>query len=144
MKKRVTKMDCRYCKERMDDYMEGKLQKTDEAAFQAHLHTYPECLELFRLQELTEKIITDEKKIVPDFYLTGKIMAKIEGVKDEPDSVLIRVLRPALATISVAAAIMAGVLIGNISGVTADYRMPVELTLLNDAEMESVTVLTAE
>lgn len=144
MKKRETKMDCRYCKERMDDYMEGKLQNTDEATFQAHLHTCPECLELFHLQELTEKIITDEKNIVPDFYLPGKIMAKIDGIKDEPASVLIRVLRPALAAISVAAAIMTGVLIGNISGVTADYRVPVELTLMNDAEMESVNVLAAE
>lgn len=144
MKKIVTRMDCRYCKDRMDDYMEGKLQKNDEAAFHAHLHTCHECLELYRLQELTEKIIMNERNIVPDYYLTGKIMSKIEGIEDEPDSLLVRILKPAFATISVAAAIMAGVLIGNLPEETADYSVPVELILMNDADMESVNVLAAE
>jgi anti-sigma factor RsiW len=144
MKKRNIKMNCRDCIERIDEYTEGKLAYDEKLSFDAHLQTCPECMEFIRLQELADRIIKEEKKIVPDFYLTGKIMAGIESLEKEVDPLLTRILRPALLTISLAAAIMGGVLIGKISGGMADTRVPIELTLMNDAEMELVNVLAAD
>jgi predicted anti-sigma-YlaC factor YlaD len=144
MKKRKSKMDCSECREMIDDYLEGKFGKADEASFEVHLHTCPECRELVRMQELADKIITAEKESIPDFYLTEKIMSGIRSFETEPDPLLVRILKPALLTISVAAAIGAGILIGNISRAAADTMVPVELALMNDAELESVNILAAE
>lgn len=71
-------------------------------------------------------------------------MQKIGNLEPETSPLIIRILKPALATIAVAAAIMTGVLIGDFSTATSVRGTPIELTLMNDAEMEMINVLTAE
>lgn len=138
------KMDCVDCREKIDDYSEGKLANGEKLSFEAHLQICPDCLELVRIQEMADRIIAGEKNITPDFYLPGRIMQKIGNLEHETSPLIIRILRPALATIAVAAAIMAGVFIGDFSSGRQDRGTPIELTLMNDAEMEMINVLTAE
>jgi predicted anti-sigma-YlaC factor YlaD len=138
------KMDCRICREKTDDYREGKLANGDKLSFEEHLLNSPACLELLRMQEMADRIIAVEKSMVPDFYLPARIMQKIGNLEKEPAPVFIRILRPALATIALATAIMAGVIIGDFSAGTTDKEPPIELTLMNDAGLEMINVLTAE
>lgn len=134
-------MNCSICRERMDQYVEGQLGNGDKLSFESHLQACPECRKILNLQVLADRIITEEKKTVPDFFLSGRIMAGIRSLEKENVPVLTRFLKPALATISVAAAIMAGVLIGSIPGRTVMMSAPIELVLMNDAEMEFVNDL---
>lgn len=137
-------MNCSFCRERLDQYSRGKLGNEDKLSFESHLHACQECRKLLNVLILADRIIEEEKKVIPDVYLSAKIMAKISNLEKENVPLLIRFLKPALATISVAAAITAGVLIGNFRSGTADNAMPIELVLMNDAEMESVNDLAAE
>jgi len=143
-RRKSNKMDCHICREKIDDYRAGKLPNDDKLSFEEHSLTCPDCLELLRIQEMADRIIAKEKKIVPDFYLPGRIMQKIGNLEKEPAPVFTRILRPALATIAFAAAIMAGVMIGDFSAGTTDKGAPIELTLMNDADMEMINDLTEE
>jgi predicted anti-sigma-YlaC factor YlaD len=138
------KMNCSFCRERIDQYTEGRLGYEDKLSFESHLQTCPECRKILNLQVLTDRIIISEKKAEPGFYLSDKIMAKIGSLEKEKDHPLSRFFKPALATISVAAAIMAGIFIGSIPKRTSGMTAPIELVLMMDTEMESVNVFAAE
>lgn len=144
MRKEKKMMNCIGYSNMIDEYFEGKLGVDEKFAFENHLTTCPECSELVRLQKLAERIISEEKNSYPGFYLTGKIMNRIEESGNEPGGDLIRILRPALITISIAAAIFAGILIGNFSSVPRQRAIPIELTLMNDVSIESLNLLTLE
>jgi predicted anti-sigma-YlaC factor YlaD len=144
MNKKKIKMDCKLYRERIDDYVEGKLGKVEEISFEKHLHDCPECSDLVRIQKLSYRIIAHEKSTEPNPYLAAKIMAGIESRERNSGSALVRILKPVVITVSVAAAIFAGVLIGNIAVSPTDKIAPVELTLMNDNVMEAVNVLSEE
>lgn len=137
-------MDCSRCTDKIDDYLEGRLGREELISFEQHLGSCEECSAQVRLLKLSEKIIGHEKSLSPGYFLTEKVMARIEKLETEERSPLIRILRPALATIALAAAIFAGVLIGTISHVPSGYRAPVELTLMNDIVMESIDILATD
>jgi predicted anti-sigma-YlaC factor YlaD len=138
------KMDCSICRDKIDDYREGRLAHGDKLSFEAHLLSCSDCLELLHIQEMADRIIAEEKRIMPDFYLPGRIMQKIGNLEKEPAPVFIRILRPALATIVFATAVVAGVIIGDFSTRTTEKGVPIELSLMNDAELEMINVLAAE
>lgn len=143
MYKSNKEMDCRNYTDRIDDYLEGKLFKDDRFAFENHLDSCAKCRESVELQRLAERIISQEKNSVSHPYLSGRIMSAIENSGKKADSAIIRILRPVAVTISVAAAIFAGILIGNIPEKAVKVT-PLELTLINDESMESVNVLSQE
>ncbi len=63
----------------------------------------------------------------------------------KPETVFIRILKPALMTVSMAAAIFFGIMLGNLSQpVTDRVKIPVELALIDDAAIESVNILLNE
>lgn len=137
-------MKCSVFRNQIDEYTDGILGEEEKHSFDAHLLSCAECSELVAVQELTNRIIAIEKKAEPDFFLTSKVMSRIEALDHKPESQVIRVLKPALAAISIAAAITGGILLGNISEVTKDNGTPMELTLMNDADMELVNLLIVE
>jgi len=144
MKKEIKKMDCMPYRELIDDYIEGRLGRAEKLSFENHLRQCPECTDLIRLQKFTDRIIAKEKSIAPGFYFSDKIMARIENSVKDTGSAVVRFLRPVVVTMAVAAAIFAGVMIGNVSAKPEVKVMPVELTLMDDIAMESVNVLSNE
>ncbi len=113
---------------------------------EAHLKQCAECAESYRIQLLADSVIYQEKEINPDNYLTARIMARIENPEKtgyQTISPYGRILKPALIITSMAAAIFAGVLIGNIYN-PSDRIMsrPVELALIDDIAIESVDKLS--
>lgn len=143
MNKERKKMECSY-RDRIDDYSEGKLGKDEKLSFESHIDSCHECAELVSVQKLADRIIAEEKNSAPGFYLAGRIMSRIEDLERQSGSALIRILRPVVISVSMAAAIFAGVLIGDLSSKPVIKAVPVELTLMNDIAMESVNVLIGE
>lgn len=139
-------MDCQLCHKELDGYLSGKLEDNMNDQVKAHLEICEECAGIYRLQKLADRVINFEKEISPDNYLTSRVMARIE--KEEEGSYngtsrFLKLLKPALITTSVAAAIFAGVMMGNIyKPSSGELSRPVEFALIDDAAIESVNILS--
>jgi len=141
-------MNCQLCQKKSDAYREDKLSPDMRTQVEEHLQHCTDCAESYNLQSLAQKIINQEKAISPDPYLTTRIMARIEN-PGETDyraiSPLSRVLKPALIMTSMAAAMIVGVIIGDIYKPSSVRKsIPVELSLINDAAIESIDLLSNE
>jgi anti-sigma factor RsiW len=139
-------MNCQLCRKELDAYHEGNLPEDMRTQVEAHLKLCAKCAESFRIELLADSVISKEKVIDPDNYLTSRIMAQIENPEKtgyRTISPFIRILRPALILTSMAAAIFVGVLIGNIYNPSVrDMSRPVELALIDDIAIESVDILS--
>lgn len=141
-------MNCQLCRKESDAYLAGKLSEDMKTQVEAHLQSCEECAEDYYLQSLAEKVITREKTIYPDPYLTTRIMARLENSEETADKItspFIRVLKPFLIITTMAAAIFVGVMIGNIykPPLRVSAR-PVELALMDDLVIESINILSNE
>ena len=141
-------MNCKLCQKELDAYSEGRLPDDMKTQVEEHLQHCTDCAMSYNLQSLAQKIINQEKVISPDPYLTSRIMAQIENPEEtvhKTISPFTRVLRPALIATTLAAAIFAGVLIGNIYNPPSRVSSrPVELALMDDGVIESVNILSNE
>jgi hypothetical protein len=141
-------MNCQLCQKESEAYREGKLSGDLRIQVGSHLRQCTECSESYRIQSLAESIINQEKTIGPSIDLTARIMDRIENPEDTGNKIskpFIRVLQPALIITSIAAAIFIGVLIGNIYKPAGTViSKPVELSLIDDAAIESVDILSNE
>ena len=139
-------MNCQLCQKELDAYLEGRLSEDMRTQVDAHLKHCPECAESYRIESIANSIINKEKLINPDNYLSAKIMAKIENAEESDFRTISpfrRILRPVLITTSLAAAIFAGVLIGNIYKPSVkELTRPLELALIDDVAIESVDILS--
>jgi len=115
---------------------------------ESHLNSCEICSGIYRLQILADKVIDQEKELQPDPFLATRILAAIENPEDyiyKPGASFIRVLKPVLVTISMAAAILSGIMLGNLTLPVANReKIPVELALINDDVIESVNTLLNE
>lgn len=139
-------MDCRLFNNELDGYLGGRLDENMHNQVKAHLEVCGECAEIYRIQLLADSVINFEKGISPDNHLVSRVMARIEkGEEDSYDGTyrFMKVLKPALITTSVAAAIFAGVMMGNIyKPSSGELSRPVEFALIDDAAIESVNILS--
>jgi hypothetical protein len=139
-------MNCQLCQQELDVYREGRLSDDMRTQVEAHLKQCAECAENLRILSIADSIINKEKEISPDNYLSARIMAKIENAEETGYThtlPFVKILRPVLIMTSMAAAIFAGVLIGNIYNPSVrDTSRPVELALIDDIAIESVDILS--
>jgi len=115
---------------------------------ESHLETCDSCTGMYNAQLLACRIISSEKETDANPFLVTRVMAIIENLEStgyEKESVTVRILKPALITVSLAAAVFLGMLLGNLSSPARNAdKIPVELALINDASMESVDILSNE
>ena len=141
-------MNCQLCQKESDAYFGGRLSDDMRTQVEAHLQSCEKCATDYKMQSLAEKVMTQEKAINPDFYLTTRIMARLENSKviaDKITSPFTRLLKPVLIITTMAAAIFVGVLIGNIYKPSVRVlSKPVELALMDDVAIESVNILSNE
>lgn len=139
------KMNCQLCQKEMDSYRDGKLTRDMRTQVESHLKTCETCSAIYRLQILADKVIDQEKELHPDPFIATRIMESLENSGYKPATVFKRVLKPALVTTSVAAAIFFGIMIGDLSRpAISSMPVPVELALIDDATIESVLILSNE
>ncbi len=140
-------MNCQLCQKELDAYREGKLPRDMKTQVESHLKTCATCSGIYRLQILADKVMDQEKDLQSDPFLATRVMASIENLEDsdKPGTAFIRILKPVLITVSMAAAIFFGIMLGNLSRpVTDREKIPVELALIDDAAIESVNILSNE
>ncbi len=143
-------MNCQLCQKEMDAYLRGKLPGGSMIQVENHLEICSECAESFRLVKLATNVINEEKDLKPNPFLVTKIMAGIEEAEQKHESnisipIYRNLFKSALMTGSIAAAMVIGILIGNLyKPVPTVKSFPAELAYLNDAALESVDLFSIE
>lgn len=141
-------MNCQLCQENLDAYREGRLPAGMMTQVESHLKTCDSCKKLSEIQILANRVISVEKETDVDPFLVTRVLANIErldaaGFGNAPLGA--GILRPALITLSLAAAVLFGIMLGNLSRPAGNAgKIPLELALINDASLESVDILSLE
>jgi len=141
-------MNCQLCQKELEDYRDGKLPGDLKTQVESHLNSCVTCSGIYRLENLADKVIDQEKELLPDPFIATRVMAFVDSLEDSRNksgTVFSRVLKPVMVTVSMAAAIFFGILLGNLTlPVTDRGTIPVELALIDDATIESVNILSNE
>lgn len=141
-------MNCEFCHKYLDKYLAGSLPGEMRLLVEDHLNKCKDCAEILSLLNLAEKVIRKEKQQEPNPFLSTRIMTVIDTsvTAVHPVSpVFIRTLKSFGIVVSLAAVIYTGILIGNLSkSANNSNALPIELVLINDADIESVSLLSAE
>ncbi len=142
-------MNCQLCQEKSDAYFGGMLPPDMRIQVEDHLVKCSGCAEIYRIEAVAMKVIGEEKKILPNPFLATRIMTRIESAEAAEaltTTSLKGIVRPALMTLSLAAAIFLGVVLGNIYNDSPEsvHTIPVELSLMDDAAIESIDALSTE
>jgi hypothetical protein len=116
----------------------------------AHLNSCPGCAESYTLYLTALKVIDEERQVTSNPFLATRIMAAIEDLEKDAKNVEYlpawkRILQPALLSVSILVAVGVGILAGGaLSPSTENNYLPVELTYLNDADLELTDFLSLE
>ena len=141
-------MNCQLCQKESDAYRGDKLSHDMRIQVESHLKTCVTCSEIYRVIAISDKVFNHEKEMQANPFLATRIMARIgspEFDKDKNIPVYTWILKPALITLSMAAAIFLGIVVGNLSRPTdMNEVLPLELALIDDAAIESVDILSNE
>lgn len=138
-------MNCQQCQKEIDAYIEGKLDPSGKVQIESHLRECRACNEFYRIRTLAERVIAEEKELIVNPFLATRVMAQLEKSEIRRVTGLKGFLRPALFTVSMAAAVLTGVMIGSIPlGSQNNKSLPVELRLIDDTILESIDLLSLE
>jgi predicted anti-sigma-YlaC factor YlaD len=137
-------MDCNICKSEIENYIAGQLPEETMILMKQHLEKCAECSEILRIITVTEKIISEEKSIESNPYLSARVMAIIESGDQKkgyavPEKSLRGMLRPVVISFAIMGAVILGIKIGKLAP-TSNYanQVPDEISYLNDIEIESL------
>jgi predicted anti-sigma-YlaC factor YlaD len=128
----------------MIDFLDGKITGEIQDSFKEHLERCKSCSEKLNLMQMAELVFTDEKQVEPLPFLNQRIMATIEQTSTPEESELkggkVRML---VYAFSAAAAVLFGILIGNLYQNTANKTDQAnEMSYLDDYQLESVSFFT--
>jgi len=139
-------MNCQSCQKESEEYRGKKLSAEKRTQVGAHLESCKDCANSYITGAIIDSFINREKAIISNPFLATRIMAVLES-REKGDmvrkSIFNRVLRPALITTSLAAAIFSGVLLGNVYQ-AHNKPLPFEISLIDDITIESVDFLSLD
>ena len=141
-------MNCQLCQNELDGYLVGTLPEGTGIQVAEHLKSCSVCSESFQLLKLANKVMDAEMKVQSNPFLITRIMAGIEEMENQSAGfhhipAYQKVLKPILISVSLAAAIFFGVVLGStFLSTESDQRIPVELSYMNDAALESVDLFS--
>jgi anti-sigma factor RsiW len=133
-------MNCKLCQNELETYREGRLPEGIRIQVEAHLETCNHCAEAFQLLQIADKVMNEEKGEQSNPFLATRIMAEIDAMEQVHNvPAYQKVLKPVLISVSIAAAVLIGVVTGNLDNTLQPVNnVPVELSYMNDAALESV------
>jgi predicted anti-sigma-YlaC factor YlaD len=143
-------MNCKICQEEIDKYLEGSLPPGSRQQFEQHLEICEECSEKLRILKVADIVISEEKRVESNPFLSARIMAILEGGELKKsasifDTVTGRIIKPALIGVVIAISVFLGVGIGNLDNSEYLFRqVPDEITYIDDAEIESLYIYLTE
>jgi hypothetical protein len=141
-------MNCSLCQKELEAYREGRLPDGIRDLVKLHMESCKDCVELYNLENLADKVMNEEKALQSNPFLSTRIMACIDELEKNREShkhipAYQKVLKPIIISFSVAAAVLIGVVVGNINKPTMPSNaIPVEMSYMNDAAIESVDLLS--
>jgi predicted anti-sigma-YlaC factor YlaD len=137
-------MNCELCQIDLEAYREGRLPDGIRVQVKAHLEGCKSCAEIYNMENLAERVMEEEKGLQSNPFLSTRIMAGIEELEQKRESyqrvpVYQKVFKPVLIAVSIGVAIFIGVITGSIyKPSVSTNEVPVELSYMNDAALESV------
>lgn len=136
-------MNCKSCIQNMETYLEGNLPDGTRIQVEEHLATCEACTVQYRTWTLADRIMNEEKNVLPNPFLSTRIMASIERLDEvqtkRRNPFQQHVLKPVFISVSIAAAAFFGIVSGSLYQTDSpNGTIPVELSYLNDANLESV------
>lgn len=139
-------MNCEWCQQHLPGYLGGSLPGETAIEVEKHLGDCRECMDQYRLLVLSARVMEEERNTVMNPFLSTRVMAGInawekikEGTRPAPSPV--RLLKPLVIGLSVAAAIFAGILMGNMyKPLPSAKSVPVEMAYMDDALIESTSL----
>ncbi len=136
-------MNCELCRKELEAYREGKLSEGTNLELKKHLDSCPECATVLHGEAMIDQIISHEKTVLSNPFLSTRVMAEIEKTETPiPIPSWQRALKPVMVMASIAAAITIGVISGNLYYKPVSEKIPVELAYMDDATMELVNYLS--
>jgi hypothetical protein len=141
-------MNCRLCQENLDAYREARLHVDMMSQLEEHLVECTECQDILRGESLFYGLIAGEKNSTAKGVSVLVVMNAIRSRRIElpaSNRGYRSIVRQALIATSLAAALFAGILIGNLYALPGnDPGKPDELKMMNDSYIESITELANE
>lgn len=141
-------MNCQLCQKEFVAFHNGRLPVGIRTQVENHLQQCKECTDQYFLIILAEKVMDEEKRLPSNPFLITRIMAGIDELEHKqaillPIPVYQKALKPILITISIAAALILGIVFGDIYVPSQPVnKLPVEMTYINDAVLESVDLFS--
>lgn len=141
-------MNCQLCQKELDAYLGDTLSESIRIQVETHLGECIKCAESFQLVSLSNQVMEEEKRLQSNPFLVTRIIAGIEELEQNRERqqripAYQKVLKPVLISVSIAVAIFIGVMVGNIYLPTHPANnLPVEMTYMNDAALESVDLFS--
>jgi len=139
-------MNCQSCQKESEAYRGNNLSPDKRTQVEAHLESCKDCANNYRIGTIIDTVINREKATLLNPFLATRVMAVLETedkISTVKKSIFNRVLRPAIITISMAAAIFSGVMLGNVYQVNTK-PLPFEISLIDDITIESVDFLSLD
>lgn len=143
-------MNCNLCKHELEAYREGRLPEGMRTQVDAHLAKCSDCSSIYHTEILANRVMDAEKQIQSNPFLSTRIMAGIEAMEQRTESseripAYRKALKPVLVSLSITAAILAGIFAGSIyQPAKQSKEIPVEMAYINDAALESVDYLATK
>jgi hypothetical protein len=141
-------MNCSLCQENLEAYRRSALPDDMMIQVKVHLEECSECYEISVMDRLADRIIRQEISKNPSELTTQRIMQRIMVSAGQPTVSEVHrtgIIRPLLIASSIAAALFAGILIGNLykSSDTTPAGIE-ELRMMNDSDIEAISGLSNE
>jgi anti-sigma factor RsiW len=143
-------MNCKYYQKEFEKYLEGNLPESTRLQVAEHLEECPACHEEFRLLELAENLINEEKRLESNPFISTRVMARIEEIERRPkesvfDNLFGRAIKPVLITATLTAALLLGIFAGSLnSRLDQSVQIPEEISYMDDVLIESLDLFLTE
>lgn len=141
-------MNCQLCQKELDAYQEGILPEGIRTQVEAHLESCENCAQCYQLIRIADKVMDEEKSMQFNPFLVTRIMSGIEELEQnresfQPVPVYQKMVKTLIVSVSMAAAIFIGVVAGsNYTPTQPANKLPIEMTYMNDAALESVELIS--
>ena len=141
-------MNCERCHKNLEEYREGSLPQDMMILVEDHLNKCRDCAEVLSLLNLADKVIRKEKQQEPNPFLSTRIMTAIDNsgtIVPHSSPVFIRIIQSFAILMSLSAVVYTGIIVGNLSNSANNSNaLPIEMQLINDADIEAVSMLSTE
>lgn len=139
-------MNCKHCQENAKNHQQQLISVDVKNQIKAHLDKCEACQKFYAAFNLTESFVAKENQLRVNPFMATRVMAKIEQLQQATKeqgfgTARVSKLQPFLVAVSIVFAVFLGVSAGSFYKIEKPAnKLPVELSYLDDAAMESLSI----